>query len=407
MSNNFLEPDSTDLPAPWDRIFGIGSRLFVWGALFGILYLLRSFFLLIFLTFIFAYIQAGGVAKLSHLVKSRTLSVVLVGIVFLGVLISLGLFLFPRVKDQAGLFASKYPTYVKMVDGHISDLSVEYPFLNLAFEESTTEKVEFEVESAETQTVVPTTHSKIKKKWDMKASPTAKFVHQFLGLRDSGSGEESVSQFLELLNNIGRSFIAISSAFLLALLFSFLIVLDLPRLTKSVTSLERTKLRFIYEEVAYSIKSFATVIGRTLSAQVLIAFINTLLTAVIILYLGVGSKLAFLSVIVFLCGFIPVAGVFISSVPICLVVLQEVGLNQMLLCIMLIWLVHMIEAYILNPRIFGEYLRINPVLVLIILTVGGKLFHVWGLVLGLPICKYIFGEAIRNSPDEDSSIISE
>jgi len=403
MSNNFLEPNSTDLPAPWDRIFGIGSRLFVWGLLFGVLYLLQSFFLLIFLTFVFAYIQVSGVTRLSRFIKNRTFSVVLVGIVFLGILTSLGLFLFPKVKNQAALFASKYPTYVKIVDNHISDLSVEYPFLNLAFEEPTDGKAEYQIDSQEVVAEMTSPHKEIKKKWDIKSSPTAKFVHQFLGLREAGSGEESVSQFIELLNNIGRSFIAISSAFLLALLFSFLIVLDLPRLTRSVNGLAETKLRFIYEEVAHSIESFATVIGRTLSAQVLIAFVNTLLTAIIILYLGVGSKLAFLSVIVFLCGFIPVAGVFISSVPICLVVLQEVGLNQMLVCIMLIWVVHLIEAYVLNPRIFGEYLRINPVLVLIILTVGGKLFHVWGLILGLPVSKYIFGEAIRNSSSEDEN----
>ena len=34
------------------------SRILVWGSLFGVLYLLRSFFLLIFLVFIFSYIQA-------------------------------------------------------------------------------------------------------------------------------------------------------------------------------------------------------------------------------------------------------------------------------------------------------------------------------------------------------------
>ena len=37
-----------------------------------------------------------------------------------------------------------------------------------------------------------------------------------------------------------------------------------------------------------------------------------------------------------------------------------------------------------------------PVIVLVILTIGAKLFHIWGLVLGVPICTYIFGHVIQH-----------
>jgi predicted PurR-regulated permease PerM len=56
----------------------------------------------------------------------------------------------------------------------------------------------------------------------------------------------------------------------------------------------------------------------------------------------------------------------------------------------------MVETYILNPKIYGHHLRMNPVIVLILLTLGGKLFHVWGLILGVPIFTYIFGTAIKH-----------
>ena len=35
--------------------------IMVWGVLLGVIYLLRSFFLLLFLTFVFSYIQAQSV----------------------------------------------------------------------------------------------------------------------------------------------------------------------------------------------------------------------------------------------------------------------------------------------------------------------------------------------------------
>ena len=68
---------------------------------------------------------------------------------------------------------------------------------------------------------------------------------------------------------------------------------------------------------------------------------------------------------------------------------------MMLLAALLIWGIHLIETYVLNPKIFGHHLHLNPVLVLVILTIGGKLFHIWGLVLGVPVCKYFFGHAIQ------------
>jgi len=137
------------------------------------------------------------------------------------------------------------------------------------------------------------------------------------------------------------------------------------------------------------------VLGKALEAQLIIAIINSLLTAVGISLLGLGQHLAFLTVIVFFCSFFPVIGVFISSLPICLVALQTSGLQTMLLSIVLITVIHLIEGYILNPRIYGSYMRINSVIILIILTVGGKLFGFWGLILGVPVCTYIFGHAIR------------
>jgi predicted PurR-regulated permease PerM len=119
------------------------------------------------------------------------------------------------------------------------------------------------------------------------------------------------------------------------------------------------------------------------------------LTALGVWVIGLDESIAFFSVIVFLCSFIPVAGVFISSVPICLLALQTSGFSLMLIVVALITLIHLVETYILNPKIYGHHLRMNPVVVLIILTVGGKLFHVWGLILGVPIFTYIFGTAIK------------
>ena len=229
----------------------------------------------------------------------------------------------------------------------------------------------------------------------LRYSPTAALLQQFFGLGETTSGVQNVNQILDTLSNIGGKVFTIATNFLLSLLFSFLIVLDLPVLGRHVRGLAKTRLRFIYLAVADNIREFSLVLGRALEAQLIIAIINSGLTAVGISLLGLGENVAFLSVIVFFFSFFPVVGVFISSIPICLMALQSQGLHTMLLAIVLITVIHLIEGYILNPRVYGSYMRINSVIILIILTLGGKLFGFWGLLLGVPVCTYIFGYAIR------------
>ena len=127
---------------------------------------------------------------------------------------------------------------------------------------------------------------------------------------------------------IGQSVLSFASSFLLSLLFSFLIVLDLRKITRGVKGLAKTKIGFIYDEVADNIAGFGRVLGRALEAQLFIAICNTVLTAACIWVMGLPNLLV-LSTIVFFCSFIPVAGTFISSTPIALLALQGGGVSAM------------------------------------------------------------------------------
>jgi predicted PurR-regulated permease PerM len=375
-------PFFRSLPQPWQSIVEHVAPLLVWGLILSLIYLLRSFFLLIFLTFVFSYIQARSVNRLERRIANRPLRVIVVALFFLGALTAAGIFFVPKVKQQTELFVNQFSTYLGRVDQELYRLEERYPFLGEMLPEIQNKEL---TDSGN--------DSPERKK--LRYSPSATLLQQFLGLGEAASGLQNINQALDTLGNIGGRIASATSAFLLALLFSFLIVLDLSNLLASVRDLQTTKLRFIYQSVAENIHEFSQVLGKALEAQLIIAIINSMLTAVGISLLGLGQHLAFLTVIVFFCSFFPVIGVFISSMPICLVALQASGLQTMLLSIVLITVIHLIEGYILNPRIYGSYMRINSVIILIILTVGGKLFGLWGLILGVPVCTYIFGHAIR------------
>ena len=400
------------LPPPWDRIFSLVTRLFVWGLLIAVLHILRPFLLLIFLTFVFSYIQAHGVDGLAHRIRNRPLRVAVVGLVFLGTLFATGFTLAPQVNEQAQTFLKNRHEYIREADYELDKFMSQWPTVkesllkhreidasNLLIEDGTDENNNNETEVDPQDPEDPDDPQDPEDPDDpqdpaensnaTQDPPPAKklqLVSDFI----EGAGDALRESSLA----IGQSVLGYASTFLLALLFSFLIVLDLPKIKRGVTGLARTRVGFIYDEVADNIAGFGLVLGRALEAQLFIAIVNTILTAAGIWILGLPNLLV-LSTMVFFCSFIPVAGTFISSTPICLLALQTGGVTMMLLAILLICIIHAVETYVLNPQIYGHHMHMNPVVVLIVLTVGGKLFGVWGLLLGIPIVNYIWRHAIR------------
>ena len=130
-------PDVTYRPSlAWETVLPLATRLLVWGIIFGLLALLSSFFTLIFLTFVFAYLQSSIVDGLLRFApKRRTSLVILVGGLFLSLVISVSVFLAPQVYQQAAGFARGFTVYMQGIDRALIDLANRYPFLQEAIPE--------------------------------------------------------------------------------------------------------------------------------------------------------------------------------------------------------------------------------------------------------------------------------
>jgi hypothetical protein len=163
----------------------------------------------------------------------------------------------------------------------------------------------------------------------------------------------------------------------------------------------------IYDETASSVILFGKVVGENFRAQIVISLINTALTIIGLFCLKIGFK-TLLAVIVFSCGLIPVLGVFISSIPIMLIAVNDGGgtFHKLYMSVGLIAFIHIVEAYVLNPRIVSSVHRLNPVITLMILYIAHSLMGIWGMFLGLPISVYIYRQLIlprTNGVDEKGS----
>lgn len=211
---------------------------------------------------------------------------------------------------------------------------------------------------------------------------------------------DRVPQMLAKATTLVNGVLLFALHVLLSLIFSFLLLLDLPRLLRRIRVLEKGSLGPAYREIAPSLAAFGSILGRALQAQLFIAVVNTILTGIGLVLLGVESPL-FLSIVVFFCSFVPVVGAVMSSVPIGLVALQQDGggFGMLLEVILLVIVIHAIEAYFLNPRILGSLLHIHPLIVLVVLLVAEHFFGVWGLLLGVPVAYYVFNRFIQGEKD--------
>ncbi len=193
-----------------------------------------------------------------------------------------------------------------------------------------------------------------------------------------------------------ESVISFSFSFILSIFFSFMIVKDLPKLEKRTFRLPSGRFRNFCREIVPSLLTFSSVMGRAFQAQTMIAVCNTIFTYFGLLFLEVEARY-FLAVIVFFCSYIPILGFILSTIPMCIVALtqQDGGFGLVFGTILMVFVIHLLEGYVLNPLIMGERFQMNALVVIVILLVGKHFFGLWGLLLGVPVCHYLFRYAIQ------------
>lgn len=384
-----------------DQFYQLNRRALIWLVLFGLLWLLRDFFSLVFLTFVLAFIALPltGFGQ-RYLRLPYRFSLVAVYLLFLAALTGFVSYVTPNVIREAtalvGRLGDIQATLVSVKTGFVQKYpALQRPlvgFLRSVLDEESRQRVDEKLtREARTLGLDPGLIGKDLNGAEVDANAAAAVVRYNSLEEDLLLDSILAQQKVRIREHAPQAINLLYQATvttLLALLFSFLILIDRDRVMAQIRALRASRLHDFYEEAAQPVVRFTYVVGRAIQAQAMIALVNTALTAIGIAVLGIPS-LTVLSVIVFVCGFIPVLGTFISTTPIVLVALNAGGLEKAAAVIVLVALVHFIEAYLLNPQIVGRHLNLNPVLVLIILFVGYHAFGVWGMVLGVPVTLYV------------------
>ncbi len=387
----------------FNEFYQRNRRVVIWVILFLLLWALRDFFTVVFLTFVLA-IVAAPLAEIGmrRLRLPHWAAVTLVYVLFLGVLGSFVAFVVPSVVSQLNRTIENLPSTEATVIDTKNRLIRNYPalreplngYLRSALADDRLRIVELELISERQR--LGLTEAQLAAAAESTVVPTGALAEYFNRQDQLLLNALMAVQFQRVRQYAPTVTVMLyraTATTLLALLFSFLILIDLNRIKAGISRLRTSRVGDFYQEAAPPIARFGIVLGRAVEAQAAIAVVNTVLTLIGLLLLDI-PLVAMLSIIVFVCSFVPVLGVFISTTPIVLVALNTGGPGLSLAAIGLVILIHAIEAYVLNPIIYGRHLKLNPVLTLIILYVGYHAFGLWGMLLGVPVARYFIHDVI-------------
>lgn len=231
-------------------------------------------------------------------------------------------------------------------------------------------------------------------------------IQNFFNAMDPELGEkihnhlaDSSNKFFEyimvIINNIFDSSIALLN--LIGLIFFtpilvFYLLRDWPYLVKKLKSLLPLDQKHL---ILDQLKQIDKVLSAYIRGQINVCIILSLFYVICLSILGLNYALL-LGIIAGFLVIIPYLGLIISSI-ICIIIslLQFTELKYAYISFGIIMLGHLLEGYIITPRLVGERIGLHPVWIIFALMTGGALFGFWGMFFAIPIAA-ILGVVIRS-----------
>lgn len=205
-----------------------------------------------------------------------------------------------------------------------------------------------------------------------------------------------------ILKNFGAKVLGATagiSAFLLqafvAILLSFFFILEIDKIKAFSRSFRTSSTAVYFDQLVQFGQSFLNTFGIAIKVQIMISIINTVLSTIGFVILDFPNIIG-LALMVFLLGLMPVIGVVISLVPLSIIAFQIGGTKYLIYMFAMIMVIHALESYFLNPKLYSITMKLPIFYTFIVLMVSEILFGAWGLVIGIPMFVFIV-ELIKGS----------
>jgi len=199
-----------------------------------------------------------------------------------------------------------------------------------------------------------------------------------------GYTKDGVNFLVGFLRNIGTVGLNVFIALILSLFF----MLERDKVKNFTSKFGGSKVSSVYTYIKYFGRNFINSFGKVMQAQILIAFINSILSMLALWVMNFPQLLG-LGMMIFIFSLVPVAGTIISLIPLSIIAFNIGGVKMIVYVIIMIAVLHALESYVLNPKLMSAKTELPVFFVFIILIVSQHFMGVWGLLIGIPLFIFI------------------
>jgi putative permease len=185
-----------------------------------------------------------------------------------------------------------------------------------------------------------------------------------------------------------KSAMRIGSLFLLVPLFSFFFLRDSRRIMRGLISLTPNRyfemVLDIYDHISWQLAHFIR--GRILEAMIIGIVVWMGLSLTDIRYAPI------LGIIAGVTNLVPYIGPIVGMIPGLIIALVDLGMGAQfwwILCVYLLIAQIILDNFILIPILISRVSNLHPLLVILAIVMGGKIYGVLGMIIGVPIVSII------------------
>ena len=182
---------------------------------------------------------------------------------------------------------------------------------------------------------------------------------------------------------------------MIAVVLSFFFIMDREKIKGFLSKFQHSKVDFLYDYYKEFGQHFLNTFGKVVQVQFIIALANATLSFFGLWFIGFPQLIG-LTIMIFFLGLIPVAGVIMSLVPLSIIAFQVGGVIKVIHVLIVIAVVHAMENYFLNPKLYSLKMKLPIFFTFAVLILSEHLMGVWGLLLGIPL--FMFTLDMLNVP---------
>ena len=299
------------------------------------------------------FIEKRCIKKLSARVKwiynnQRLISIFITYIFTIVIISMIILFVFPQVIDSSKTLANKLPRYMDLLKDYSDSLHINLGLSKEIWEDSFIS-------------------------WDKIVMSVGEFT----------------ANTVNILFDFTKTFTFGVLNFLIGIVFSIYFLIYKEKLARIAMNLSRA---FLGENISQGLIHIAKEINDTFSrfigGQVTEAFILGSLCFIGMIILKIPYA-PLISVLVGLGNLIPILGAYLGTIPGSLIIFMEEPMKALVFIIFII-ILQQIENNLIYPKVVGNAIGLDGLWVFLAITIGGSIFGVMGMLIGVPTMAIIY-----------------